>query len=102
MAPSGLRSRRCDVSVGSFLTKLRCPNHVWFSPVSDRTADIASGPVRAKGGSDPDSRRCETAIVRHIENDSARRRSIVNLGTIVSNECKALMNVCAMVRSVSP
>ena len=31
----------------------------------------------------------------------ARRWSIVNLSIIVSNECKALMNVCAMVRSVS-
>ncbi len=32
----------------------------------------------------------------------ARRWSIVNLSIIVSNICKALMNVCAMVRSVSP
>jgi hypothetical protein len=31
----------------------------------------------------------------------ARRWSIVNLSIIVSNKCKALMNVCAMVRSVS-
>jgi hypothetical protein len=31
----------------------------------------------------------------------ARRWSIVNLSIIVSNKCKALMNVCAMVRPVS-
>jgi hypothetical protein len=31
----------------------------------------------------------------------ARRRSTVNLSILVSNECKALINVCAMVRSVS-
>jgi hypothetical protein len=31
----------------------------------------------------------------------ACRWSIVNLSIIVSNICKALMNVCAMVRSVS-
>jgi len=31
----------------------------------------------------------------------ARRWSIVNLSILVSYECKALMNVCAMVRSVS-
>src|SRR6266566_1680234 len=47
---------------GSFATKLDRPRHVRFPPVSDRTADIAGGPFRAKGGSDPDSRRRETAI----------------------------------------
>src|SRR6478736_818206 len=31
-----------------------------------------SCPLSAKGGSDPDSRRCETAIVRHTENDSVK------------------------------
>ena len=31
----------------------------------------------------------------------ARRWSIVNLSILVSNKCRALMNVCAMVRSVS-
>jgi len=30
----------------------------------------------------------------------ARRWSIVNLSILVSYKCKALMNVCAMVRSV--
>ena len=30
----------------------------------------------------------------------ARRWSILNLSIIVSNKCKALMNVCVMVRSV--
>jgi hypothetical protein len=27
-----------------------CPHHVRFTPVSDRTADITSGPVRATSG----------------------------------------------------
>jgi hypothetical protein len=31
----------------------------------------------------------------------ARRWSTINLSILVSNECKALINVCAMVRSVS-
>jgi hypothetical protein len=31
----------------------------------------------------------------------ARRWSTVNLSILVPNECKALINVCAMVRSVS-
>jgi len=35
------------------------------------TADIAALRIYAKGGSDPDSRRRETAIVRHIENAAA-------------------------------
>jgi len=34
------------------------------------TADIAALRICAKGGSDPDSRRRETAIVRYIENGS--------------------------------
>jgi hypothetical protein len=32
---------------GSFATELGCPGHVRFTPVSDRTADIANGPVGA-------------------------------------------------------
>ena len=38
----------------------------------------------------------------HVPNTrEARRWSIVNLSILVSYKCKALMNVCAMVRSVS-
>jgi hypothetical protein len=33
-----------------FATKLGCPRHIRFTPVSDRTADIAGGPVRAISG----------------------------------------------------
>ena len=33
---------------GSISTKMAGPPHVRFSPVSDRTADIAGGPFRAK------------------------------------------------------
>src|ERR1700730_15933852 len=44
------------------------------------------------------SRRARSHVLTTRE---ARRWSIVNLSIIVSNRCKALMNVCAMVRSVS-
>src|SRR5258708_6833422 len=37
-----------DVADGSFATKLDRPRHVRFPPVSDRTADIAGGPFRAR------------------------------------------------------
>jgi hypothetical protein len=36
-----------NVCFGSFATKLDRPRHVRFPPDSDRTADIAGGPVRA-------------------------------------------------------
>jgi len=36
------------VRLGSFATELGCPRHVRFTPVSDRAADIARGPFRAK------------------------------------------------------
>src|SRR6266849_5947439 len=42
--PSGVR-------FGSFSTELGYPPHVRFTPDSDRTADIAGGPVRANNGS---------------------------------------------------
>jgi hypothetical protein len=32
---------------GSFATEMDCPRHVRFPSDSDRTADIAGGPVRA-------------------------------------------------------
>jgi hypothetical protein len=35
---------------GSFSTELGRPRHVWFTPDSNRPADIASGPVRATTG----------------------------------------------------
>jgi hypothetical protein len=43
---------------------------VRFGAQSGLKWDIARGPKRAKGGSDPDSRRRETAIVRHMRNGS--------------------------------
>jgi hypothetical protein len=49
----------------------------------------------------PDS--AVTASLRHRRNRTtreARRWSIVNLSITSQNKCKALMNVCAMVRSV--
>jgi hypothetical protein len=39
--------------LGSFSTKLGHPRHVWFTPDSDRIADIAVGPFRANSGSQP-------------------------------------------------
>jgi hypothetical protein len=39
--------REFDFRVGSFSTELGCPRNVRSAPVSDRTADIAGGPVRA-------------------------------------------------------
>src|SRR5260370_38644325 len=41
---------RFDVSDGSFSTEARALRHVRFTPVSDRTADIAGGPIRAMNG----------------------------------------------------
>src|SRR3979490_2444542 len=66
--PSPKRSRRCNqfrqrrnsdrnstskfnvgvfTQPGSFATELGCQHHVRFTADNDRTADIASGPVRA-------------------------------------------------------
>jgi hypothetical protein len=45
------------------------------------------------------SRRIKAAV--HSTTREARRWSIVNLSILVSYKCKALMNVCAMARSVS-
>jgi hypothetical protein len=36
-----------QVSFGSFATEMGIPRHVWFTPDSDRIADIAGGPFRA-------------------------------------------------------
>jgi hypothetical protein len=44
------------------------------------------------------SRRIKAAV--HSTTREARRWSIVNLSILVSYKCKALMNVCAMARSV--
>src|SRR6266436_3981761 len=44
---------RPDHTFGSFATELGVPRHVRFTPVSDRIADIAGGPFRAKSGSLP-------------------------------------------------
>jgi hypothetical protein len=41
---------RSNVSVGSIATEMGCPPHVCFPPNSDRTADIAEGPFRARNG----------------------------------------------------
>src|ERR1700676_549014 len=38
---------RLDASVGSISTEWGCRHHVRFTPVSDRTADIDGGSVRA-------------------------------------------------------
>jgi hypothetical protein len=35
---------------GSFATEMGIPRHVWFTRDSDRIADIAGGPFRAKRG----------------------------------------------------
>jgi len=43
------------VWVGSISTKQGSPSHVRFPLDSDRTADIAVGPVRAKTGSERDT-----------------------------------------------
>jgi hypothetical protein len=37
---------------GSFSTEMGCPHHVRSTPVSDRIADMASGPFRAMSGSE--------------------------------------------------
>jgi hypothetical protein len=37
----GVNSKRLLVRTGSIATKMGCPGHVRFTPVSDRTADIA-------------------------------------------------------------
>jgi hypothetical protein len=41
---------RPDHTFGSIATELNSPRHVRFTPVSNRTADIAAGPVRATTG----------------------------------------------------
>jgi hypothetical protein len=45
----GLRNRRrmIDVAYGSIATEMGNPPHVWFTPDSDQSADIAGGPFRA-------------------------------------------------------
>ncbi len=44
------RGNRADFRNGSISTELGCPRRVRFTPVSDRTADIAGGSVRATFG----------------------------------------------------
>jgi hypothetical protein len=39
---------RLEARCGSISTELGCPGHVRFIPGSDRIADVAGGPVRAK------------------------------------------------------
>ena len=41
---------RPEVRSGSNATEMGSQRHVWFTPDSDQTADMASGPVRAKTG----------------------------------------------------
>jgi hypothetical protein len=45
-----LKPKQREVCSGSKATEMGFPGDVRFSPVSDRLADIAGGPVRAKGG----------------------------------------------------
>jgi hypothetical protein len=47
---------------GSNAAKMGCPGHVRFTPVSDRTADIDGGPVRATIGSE------EAGVPSHLVN----------------------------------
>jgi hypothetical protein len=49
---------RSNVSLGSISTKQGSPSDVRFALDSDRTADIAVGAVRAKGGSGSASTIC--------------------------------------------
>jgi len=50
LASSTACSEVADVQDWSFATELGCPRHVRFPPDSDRIADIAGGPFRAKPG----------------------------------------------------
>jgi len=61
-----------NVRKGSFASVLSDHGDFRSTPVNGHSQDKRPCLKGAKGGSDPDSRRRETAIVRHIENGSVK------------------------------
>ena len=51
--PGRAADAQAHVSGGSISAELGCPGHVRFTRVSDRKADIASGPFGANSGNRP-------------------------------------------------
>jgi hypothetical protein len=72
-----------NVGSGSISTKLTCPRDVRFTPVSDRVADIAGGPFRAKS--------CLSEWSRSARAPLAARRPFRN-PTAISRWLSALSN----------
>src|SRR5450759_3582288 len=63
-----------DVAYGSIATEIGSPRHVRSPSDSDQTADVAGGPVRAKGGSGAPNNCLQGAIHLLTEGDKWRER----------------------------
>jgi len=57
--------------LGLFSAEMGCPRDVRFSPGSDRPADIAGGPFRARTGNEFFDRQCVDWLIWSPRNRSA-------------------------------